>query len=144
MSMYYTEPYLGYYGNVDFSEENQCWHGKILYIQDLITYEADERDDIQGYFSVAVDHYLQMCKEVGDEPNAPCPSHFRSIDDAPRDGTLINLIRPDDQELFEAHFHSYGAAFSAKTQSVQPMGTWYCKVGGWFEPGEVHYWLPIA
>jgi hypothetical protein len=140
--MYCTQPYKEYVGSYDWSEdeEDECVHGKILYITDLISYESDGYDGIQAAFESAVDHYLETCDAIGELPNDPIPTGYLKIDDAPRDGTRIYVIRPDDLKPFEAWFHADGISLLAT--GPEKTGTWDVEAGGWFEKGEVHYWLP--
>jgi hypothetical protein len=138
--MYCTKPYNGYVGSYDWSKEDNCAHGKVLYITDLISYEAADYDGIQASFEAAVDHYLDVCAEIGDTPNNPIPEGYLKIEDAPTDGTVIWVVRPSDQQLFEAWFYPEGCSLVDST--LKHTGTWHCEVGGWFEEGELHYWLP--
>jgi|SRR5476651_1478816 len=138
--MYCTQEYKGYFGHSDWSEDDQVCHGRLLYIQDIVTYEADDWDGVQAAFEESVDHYLQLCEEQYMEADAPNPKGFLKIEDAPRDGTHIWVVRPHDLKLFEAWFHADGMSLLAT--GPEKTGTWHCEEGGWFEKGEVHYWLP--
>lgn len=138
--MFCTEPYKEYVGYYDYSEEDQCVHGRLLYIVDLISFEADDYEGVQASFEAAVDHYLQTCAELGDVPNNPIRNGFHKIEDAPRDGTHIYVIRPHDLMRFEAWFDPEG--FSRIGIRLEKTGTWNCEAGGWFEKGEVQFWVP--
>lgn len=61
--------YNGYLGSVDCSFESGCLHGKILHINDLITYEAKTVPELEVAFREAIDDYLATCAEVGKEPD---------------------------------------------------------------------------
>ena len=52
----------GYTGSVLFSVEDDCLHGKILDINDIITYEGETVKDIKKAFEGAVDRYISACK----------------------------------------------------------------------------------
>lgn len=54
--------YRGYSGSAEFSHEDGCLHGRILSIDDLITYEAADQVRLQAEFERAVDQYLAHCK----------------------------------------------------------------------------------
>lgn len=64
-----TSSYKGYIGSYQKSVEDNCVHGRILYINDLVTYEAEDTWGIQAAFEAAVDHYIETCKTLGDTPN---------------------------------------------------------------------------
>lgn len=68
--------YQGYSGSVEVSMEDDCLHGKILFIADLVTYEAETLSGLKREFQEAVDDYIEMCKEVGKEPNKPMSGTF--------------------------------------------------------------------
>ena len=68
--------YKGYNGTIEASIEDGCLHGKILFINDLITYEGDTVEDIKASFEEAVDHYLAYCKETGKPANKPYSGTF--------------------------------------------------------------------
>ncbi len=61
--------YKGYLGEVECSFEDACLHGKILYINDLVTYEAQTVPELETAFKEAVDDYLETCADVGKEPD---------------------------------------------------------------------------
>lgn len=69
-----SEVYLkhaGYTGSVEVSLEDSCLFGKILYIRDLVTYEAETVAGLKAAFAESVQHYLDTCKQDGFEPDRP-------------------------------------------------------------------------
>jgi predicted HicB family RNase H-like nuclease len=68
--------YKGYQGSVNVSVEDNCLHGKIEFISDLINYEAETVDQLEQEFKLAVDSYLATCKEIGLEPKKPFKGSF--------------------------------------------------------------------
>lgn len=68
--------YNGYSGSIDVSKEDRCLFGKILFITDLVTYEAETITDLEAEFIAAVDDYLLTCKEIGKEPQRPFKGSF--------------------------------------------------------------------
>lgn len=61
--------YKGYYSKVEYSAEDRILFGKIECIKDLVTFEASNADEIEIEFHNAVDDYLQMCEELGQDPD---------------------------------------------------------------------------
>ena len=55
--------YKGYYGSVNFSAEDKCFFGKILNINDLVSFEGMNVKELKSAFQEAVDSYLQACLE---------------------------------------------------------------------------------
>jgi predicted HicB family RNase H-like nuclease len=66
----------GYQGSVKVSVEDNCLHGKIEFISDLVNYEAETVEQLEKEFKLAVDSYLETCKEVGMEPKKPFKGSF--------------------------------------------------------------------
>ena len=63
-----TMSYKGYYGNVEFSDEDDVFYGRIIGINDRITYEGDNVKSLRRDFEEAVDEYLETCSQLGKEP----------------------------------------------------------------------------
>ena len=68
--------YKGYEGTAEVSVEDGVCHGKILFIQDLVTYEAETVGQLEMEFHAAVDDYLQSCQDIGKNPDKPCGGVF--------------------------------------------------------------------
>lgn len=63
--------YKSYIGSVEFSAEDECFYGKLLYIRDLVTYEATSAKSLVRAFRNAVDDYLATCDEQNKPPDTP-------------------------------------------------------------------------
>ena len=63
-----TIEHKGYIGSVEYSAEDKCFFGKLEMIDDLVTFEADNANDLEINFIDAVDGYLSTCKELSREP----------------------------------------------------------------------------
>ena len=68
--------YQGYVGSVDVSIEDGCLHGRILFIDDMVTYEGESVPEIQAAFKQAVTRYLAHCQRVGKSANKPYSGTF--------------------------------------------------------------------
>lgn len=71
-----TMTYKGYEGSVEYSAEDNCLFGKVLYIRSLLSYEGQTLDEIRTDFQDAVDDYLELCKEKGWTPEKPFKGSF--------------------------------------------------------------------
>lgn len=69
-------PYNGYIGSLEFDSNDKILHGKILFINDIITYEAENAADIESAFQEAVDEYLEDCKFLGVDPDKSLSGTF--------------------------------------------------------------------
>lgn len=63
--------YKGFQGSVEFSLENNLLFGKILHIEDLVSFEADDIKGLQASFEESVEDYLKTCEELGVVPDKP-------------------------------------------------------------------------
>lgn len=61
--------YKNYYGSVEFSADDNILYGKVIGINDLVTYEAESVDELKKAFEEALEDYLQTCKDLKKEPN---------------------------------------------------------------------------
>ena len=60
-----TLEHQGFYGIVDYSSEDEVFHGKIVGINDLVTFEGDSVASLKNSFIEAVEDYVALCQEVG-------------------------------------------------------------------------------
>ncbi len=68
--------YKKYLGSIETDIENEILYGKILFINDTVTYEAPDLKLLKAEFKVAVDDYLQTCEQLGREPQKTCSGSF--------------------------------------------------------------------
>lgn len=68
--------YKGYLGSVELCQKSRCFHGRIEFVEDLITFEAVTYDELEREFHVAVDDYLLTCKQADKEPDKPFKGTF--------------------------------------------------------------------
>ena len=53
-----TFTHRGYEGSREYSVADNVYHGKIMHIDDLVTYEANTLGELKAAFEDAVDDYL--------------------------------------------------------------------------------------
>lgn len=63
-----TIDYKGYIGSIEYASEDKCFFGKLEMIDDLVTFEADNAQELEANFQNAVDEYLETCEALGREP----------------------------------------------------------------------------
>ncbi|MCI4661757.1 MAG: type II toxin-antitoxin system HicB family antitoxin [Neomegalonema sp.] len=64
-------PYKGYTGSVEFDEDDLLFHGRLMGISDVVTFQAESATALVQAFHDSVDDYLAFCAEEGDEPQKP-------------------------------------------------------------------------
>jgi predicted HicB family RNase H-like nuclease len=68
--------YKDYLASVQFSAEDEVFHGKILGINDLVNFEGTTVKELKRAFSEAVEDYLETCKKVGKSPDKTYKGSF--------------------------------------------------------------------
>jgi predicted HicB family RNase H-like nuclease len=60
--------YRGYRGKVDFDDEANIFHGEVIGLRDVITFQGKTVDEVKVAFRESVDDYLAFCTSRGEEP----------------------------------------------------------------------------
>jgi len=68
--------YKGYSGSIEFSHDDNLLFGKVLGVPGLISYEGVTGSELEADFRVAIDDYLNDCKESGVVPLKPFKGSF--------------------------------------------------------------------
>ena len=63
--------YKEYEGTAELDMERKVCRGKILFLDDLVTYEADTPAKLEEEFKAAVDDYIETCLSLNREPQKP-------------------------------------------------------------------------
>jgi predicted HicB family RNase H-like nuclease len=85
--------YKDYEGTAELDMSRKVCRGKILFINDLVTYEAESPATLQAEFEAAVDDYIETCVELKREPQKPLKGLFnvRISSDLHRAATIKGL-----------------------------------------------------
>lgn len=63
--------YKNFIGSIEADLKSKCLYGKLLYINDLVTYEANSVAELEVEFKKAVHDYIETCKQLNREPMKP-------------------------------------------------------------------------
>ncbi len=74
MSDYFQ--HKGYVGSVEYSAEDDCLYGKVLFIRSLLTYQGNDVAELKQAFTEAVEDYFDDCRERGVKPEKPFKGSF--------------------------------------------------------------------
>ncbi|RXK83054.1 type II toxin-antitoxin system HicB family antitoxin [Filimonas effusa] len=66
----------GYHGSVRYSSADEVFHGRIVGINDLVTFEGTNVAELKAAFKAAVADYLETCKALGKEPEKSYKGSF--------------------------------------------------------------------
>lgn len=97
--------YKGYFGSIEYSDDDDVLHGRLEFIRDLVTYEGDDAKGLKSAFHEAVDDYLDLCAAEGRKPDVPLKGSFnvrpgrdlhrRAMLYAKRRGVNLNTVVSD-------------------------------------------------
>ena len=98
--------YQGYTARVEFDERDAIFWGRVLGIEDVITFEGETVGQITEDFHNAINFYLKDCAETGRSPQKPAS------------GRLMLRVPP------EVH----GAVLTAAQAAGTSLNQWAAKV----------------
>ena len=66
-----TLEYKGYIGVVEFDNEAGIFHGEVVNLKDVITFQGDSVIELRQAFIDSVEDYLEFCALRGEQPDKP-------------------------------------------------------------------------
>jgi predicted HicB family RNase H-like nuclease len=63
--------YKGYLSRVELDDQANLFHGEVVNIRDVVTFQGTTVDELHRAFEDSVDDYLAFCAERGEEPDPP-------------------------------------------------------------------------
>ncbi len=92
--------YKGYQGSFEYDPDADLFHGDVLHINDVITFQGRSIDELKAALADSVEVYLEYCVKKGRAPNKPFSGSFnvrmtpevhqRIAMQAARDGVSLN------------------------------------------------------
>ena len=70
----------GYSGYVVYDDEARIFHGEVVGLRAVITFQGTTVEEIEHAFKDSIDDYLEWCKERGKEPEKPHSGKFNLKD----------------------------------------------------------------
>ncbi len=68
--------YKEYVGSVEFAEEDGVFHGKVIGIAPVISFEGESVNALTQDFRAAIDEYLEYCAQESIKPEKPYKGSF--------------------------------------------------------------------
>ena len=68
--------YKGYLSRIEFDDGANIFHGEVINIRDVITFQGKSVDELRQAFEDSVEDYLSFCAERGEEPDKPFSGRF--------------------------------------------------------------------
>ena len=91
--------YKGYSGNVRFDDEAEIFHGEVLGLRDVVTFQGVSVEALKTSFEDSIDDYLEYCEERGEEPDKPFSGKFVVRIDPKLHRRLHELSAEDGESL---------------------------------------------
>ncbi len=68
--------YRGYKGYFEYDEKADIFHGQIIGIRDVITFQGRSIDELKIALKDSIDDYLEMCDQEEKSPDKPFSGKF--------------------------------------------------------------------
>jgi predicted HicB family RNase H-like nuclease len=68
--------YKGYTAKVEFDDEAEIFHGEVIGMRDVVTFQGKTAKELKKVFKESVDDYLSFCKDRGENPDKPFTGKF--------------------------------------------------------------------
>jgi predicted HicB family RNase H-like nuclease len=66
----------GYIGKVEFDDEAGIFHGEVINMRDVVTFQGQSVAELKKAFKESVEDYLAFCASRGEEPDKPFSGQF--------------------------------------------------------------------
>ena len=63
--------YKGFAAEIEYDDSVERFHGRVLDIRDVVSFEGTSIEELKEAFHASVDDYLAFCKEDGVKPAEP-------------------------------------------------------------------------
>ena len=63
--------YKGYQGTVTYDDEAKIFHGEVIGLKDVITFQGTSVEDLEQAFKDSIDDYVVFCKKKKRTPEKP-------------------------------------------------------------------------
>ncbi|WP_284776826.1 type II toxin-antitoxin system HicB family antitoxin [Agrobacterium sp. lyk4-40-TYG-31] len=68
--------YKGYEAVIEFDEDADIFHGEVIDLKDIITFQGTSAAELKQALADSVEDYLSFCAERGEEPEKPFSGQF--------------------------------------------------------------------
>ncbi|WP_288431648.1 type II toxin-antitoxin system HicB family antitoxin [uncultured Agrobacterium sp.] len=68
--------YKGYEAVIEFDEDAEIFHGEVINLRDVITFQGASAAELKQALAESVEDYISFCRERGEEPEKPFSGQF--------------------------------------------------------------------
>lgn len=69
--------YKGYVGRIIYDDEAKLFHGEVVGLKDVITFQGTSVKELSKAFKDSIDDYLTWCKKRGEKPEKTFSGNLR-------------------------------------------------------------------
>ncbi len=91
--------YKGYFAKVEFDDDANIFHGEVINLRDVITFEGETVDELKIAFHESVEDYLSFCADRGEDPEKPYSGKFLVRVEPQLHKTLVIQARKNGKSL---------------------------------------------
>jgi predicted HicB family RNase H-like nuclease len=91
--------YKGYSGFVRFDDEAELFHGEVIGLRDVVTFQGRTVDELKQAFHDSIDDYLEFCESRSEDPDKPFSGKFLLRVDPVLHRRLAQLSADDGESL---------------------------------------------
>jgi predicted HicB family RNase H-like nuclease len=85
--------YKGYEAVIEYDEDAELFHGEVLNLRDVITFQGQSVAELKQAFADSIEDYLAFCKERGEEPEKPYSGQFVVRVEPPLHRALVSAAK---------------------------------------------------
>jgi predicted HicB family RNase H-like nuclease len=60
--------YKGYFGEITYDDEAKIFHGEVIGLKDIITFQGNSVNELKKAFQDSINDYLAWCNERDEQP----------------------------------------------------------------------------
>ena len=98
--------YRGYLGAVEFDARDSVLRGRVVNIDDIVTFQAPDAASVAAEFRASVDDYLEQCAELGQDP------------DRPASGRVTVRMKPQTHRALLAHAKAHHRSLNRQITKI--------------------------
>ena len=93
--------YKNYMAKVIYDEDANIFHGEVINIRDVITFEGSSVIELQNSFKESIEDYLDFCRIRGETPNSSINGFLSLNIPISNQGLLINAAKKAGKDFEE-------------------------------------------
>ena len=91
--------YKGYFAKVEFDDDANIFHGEVINLRDVVTFQGETVGNLRKAFHDSVEDYLEFCSGRGEEPEKPYSGKFLVRVEPELHKTLVVQARKNGKSL---------------------------------------------